>query len=334
MVTQERLISVVLPTYNRAAWLRETLDSLLRQRTGGAFEFEIVVVDNASTDTTPVVVEQAAKESQVSVRCFYEPNQGVAQARNRGLRKARGTWIAFMDDDELAEPDWLRRLYEAAVKTGSPCTGGAVHLDVPADVYERLGHVQRRALRERRAEGTLQPYRGRDFPGTDNVLYARKLFEELGGFDETMMRGGSDNDFAIRVRGAGYPMWHEPRAVVRHRIAPDRFSVGKLKHTEQKTGAGLAYFDHKYKGTAKMAFYCVARIGQALMINVPLLAWACMRRDRREALDRRALLWRAGSYVRQTLAILGPKLFSQDQFFRSLRFREGRTAGQPRQSDQ
>ncbi len=109
------LISVVVPTFNRAEMLGEALQSLIRQDTQGAFSYELVVVDNASTDSTKTIIQRAAQESPVSVRYIYHTTPGDAPSRNRGLAEARGKWIAFFDDDELAAPDWLYQLHLAAV---------------------------------------------------------------------------------------------------------------------------------------------------------------------------------------------------------------------------
>src|SRR6185503_15634020 len=119
-------ISVIMPTYNRADMLRGALESLLCQETGGEFEYEIFVIDNASTDSTKSIVEAAAAGSQVPVRYCFQDEPGPAPARNRGLAHASGLWLAFFDDDELAEPDWLKQLYRAALQTGASIIGGAM----------------------------------------------------------------------------------------------------------------------------------------------------------------------------------------------------------------
>ena len=112
------LISVIVPTYNRCEMLADALASLFRQETNGEFSYEIVVVDNASTDATKAVVQQAAAEAPAPVRYVHHDVPGDAPPRNRGIAEARGTWIAFFDDDQLAAPDWLLQLLRRRGRRG------------------------------------------------------------------------------------------------------------------------------------------------------------------------------------------------------------------------
>ena len=102
-------ISTIVCTYNRADMLRSALASLYDLATDGEFTYEIVVIDNASTDATPAAIAAAAAESSAPLRGVHEPQKGVVAARNRGIREARGRWIAFFDDDQLAELAGQRR---------------------------------------------------------------------------------------------------------------------------------------------------------------------------------------------------------------------------------
>ncbi|MCH8829851.1 MAG: glycosyltransferase family 2 protein, partial [Planctomycetes bacterium] len=107
-------ISVVVCTYNRAAMLRDAITSLVALKTNGLFRYDILVVDNASTDTTADVVAEISENADVIVRRVLEEKQGVVPARNRGVAEANGTWIAFFDDAQLADDAWLLRLWETA----------------------------------------------------------------------------------------------------------------------------------------------------------------------------------------------------------------------------
>ena len=119
-------ISVSVCTYNRAEILHGALESLICQETDGKFSYEIIVVDNASTDDTKAVVEQIIKTSPMPIRYILEEDKGVAQARNRGVKESQGTWIAFFDDDQLAERDWLKNLLDIALQMGADCVGGTI----------------------------------------------------------------------------------------------------------------------------------------------------------------------------------------------------------------
>jgi glycosyltransferase involved in cell wall biosynthesis len=99
--------TMLVCTYNRADDLRELLETALRQRTEGRFSYEVVVVDNNSTDATRVVVERSQAAAPELVRYLFEPRQGKSNALNTGLAAARGRRYAIVDDDFVLPPDWL-----------------------------------------------------------------------------------------------------------------------------------------------------------------------------------------------------------------------------------
>ena len=105
------LYSVIVCTYNRATSLRNTLTALAAQRTDG-FDYEVLVVDNNSSDDTAQVVQEARARFGERFRSLVEPRQGKPYALNAGVAAARGAWLVFTDDDATAPPDWLRVIRE------------------------------------------------------------------------------------------------------------------------------------------------------------------------------------------------------------------------------
>jgi GT2 family glycosyltransferase len=305
--------------------LGDALNSLIYQETDGKFSYEIVVIDNASTDETKAVVRQVASNSPVPIRYIFHKEQGIAQAQNRGVMECREEWIAIFDDDELAERDWLKQLYSAVLQTGAPIVGGAVLLDLPPEELSSLGRLRRLELREIQYYDDLHQYTGKNLPGSGNVLIARRVFNHIGLFDTSMMSGGADTDFFLKAKAANLDMWYTPKAVIRHRIPPNRLTERYFRWDAVKVGASFAYLDFKHKGQGKMLFFCMARIGQALLINLPLLMLGWVRRDRGEFLGRKSLLWRAEGYIRKTLSLIAPSIFSQKYFFSLLELHKGRS---------
>ncbi|MCK5611444.1 glycosyltransferase, partial [Candidatus Pacearchaeota archaeon] len=94
------LFSVIIPTFNRAEYIKHTIDSVLEQTFK---EYEIIVIDDGSIDNT----RESLKEYGDKIRYFYQSNNGVSAARDHGIREARGEWVAFLDDDDLWEPNKL-----------------------------------------------------------------------------------------------------------------------------------------------------------------------------------------------------------------------------------
>ncbi|AJE02801.1 glycosyltransferase family 2 protein [Geobacter pickeringii] len=312
-------ISVIVTTYNRAGLLHDALASLAAQDRGGAFPHEIIVVDNASTDETAAVVRRFATDG-CPVRYLFEPVQGVAAARNRGVREAAGTWLAFFDDDQRADPRWLGELVRPTA-AGASCVGGRVILDLAAGTAAALSPHCRSLLGEADHGTGAAKLTGKSLPGTGNVLLDRTIFTEVGMFDESLSKGCEDTDFFRRVKAKGYEMWYAPQAVVHHVIPPYRLTGEYLRWVSLRQGVNYACLDHKAGGLAATLPACLGRIGQALAVNVPCLLWSRLTGNRADAEGRRCLLAKAAGYTRESLFLLSPTLFPQTRFFDRLDFR-------------
>ena len=103
-------ISAIICTLNRAAYLEKAIQSLADQ-TLPEEQFEIIVVDNGSTDNTKTMVE--GFKHLENLRYIYEPIMGLSQARNTGWQNAQGDYVAYLDDDAIACPEWLERIVQA-----------------------------------------------------------------------------------------------------------------------------------------------------------------------------------------------------------------------------
>ena len=189
-------ISVVVPTFNRAAVLSRTLDALKRQ-THAADLFEVIVVDDGSADDTPQFLARAAAEWK-HLRFFRQENAGPAAARNLGIKEARHPIVAFTDDDCEPRPDWLERIsqrFDAGVKG---CLHGAIlsSLDNGPFVHSVI------------AEGPMI---------TSNLAIERRVFDEIGNFD-TRFRAPwcEDADLFYQVKKARTPITYDAALIVDH----------------------------------------------------------------------------------------------------------------------
>lgn len=318
-------ISVIVTTYNRAEKLGEVLASLIGQETNANFTFEIVVIDNASTDGTGRILEEMMRLSRVPLRVVLEPNQGVAYARNKGIKEAYGDWLAFFDDDQIAQPDWLCELVAVARKMNASCVGGCIRLCLPVQGESvKLSTICRAILGETTPGEIPRKYSEKSLPGTGNVLLKRDVFAKVGQFDTTFSRGGEDADLFRRIKRKGIDMWYAPKAVAHHITPPYRLETGYLVWCSLRDGVNYAHMDKKENGVGKLCIACFGRFGQALFINVPRLLIACVRNDRIEATGQKCLLARAYGYLRQTLFILAPKILPHKSFFDRLDFRSER----------
>ena len=115
-------ISIIIPTMNRANLLRRTLDSLVRMD-GNKYDFEIIVIDNGSTDITKNVVQDFSARS-TNIRYIYEPTPGLMSARHRGIRESHGEILAFIDDDVVVDKSWLIAINEVFANQFISLAGG------------------------------------------------------------------------------------------------------------------------------------------------------------------------------------------------------------------
>jgi glycosyltransferase involved in cell wall biosynthesis len=218
-------ITVILCTYNRAHSLGETIESIVTQTLPQSLEWELLVVDNNSTDETPQVVEGCRRRYPGRIRYLFEPKQGVSHARNTGVRSARGEIIAFIDDDETADLEWLQKLTVNLFSGEWLGAGGRV-------VPKWNGHPPRwvssnnsficgpLAMFDPDAElvQLTEP------PFGANMAFRKEAFDKYGGFRTDLgrigkgMLSGEDTEFGRRLMAAGALLRYEPLAVTHHPV--------------------------------------------------------------------------------------------------------------------
>lgn len=221
-------ISAIICTHNRDTYLGAAIDSLLAQ--DFAPEFEVIVVDNGSSDRTREVVEQRASNHRL--KYVFEPTIGLSVARNTGARVAGAEILAYLDDDAVASTHWLQVLYSAYINNSTlAIAGGKVTLLWPPDIQ------QPRWLSPGLA-GNLGAYDLGDTsiyiqqpsltPRGLNYSIRRSFLEEIGGFDPHLGRVGKNllsneelqmTEFALE---RGWQVAYLPEALVAHNVAPER----------------------------------------------------------------------------------------------------------------
>jgi glycosyltransferase involved in cell wall biosynthesis len=292
-------ISIVVCTQNRAAMLRGALASLYDLAADG-FSYEIVVVDNGSTDGTQAAIAVAASESKNVLQGVFEGEKGIVPARNRGIREAQGKWIAFFDDDQLADSQWLAELYRGAAAKSSRVVGGAVHLVFPGGCERELDPTVRMLLGETRVPGEPQKYGRRLTPGCGNLMIERSVFEQVGVFQRTVDGRGEDTDLFSRIERAGIESWYFPSAIVQHLTPPERLEEAYLLSLARRMGVGVAQRQAAW-GRALFVALWLAKAARAAAVQWPLAAVARMRGDYETWLGRRCLLAINASFLRGQL---------------------------------
>lgn len=218
--------TLALCTHNHADRLAKTLQSLKALHHPQS-PFELLVVNNASTDDTAAMLEQTDWRPQgVPVRVVVENKLGLSNARNRAISEARGDYIIFFDDDETPDPDWLRQ-YEQAIRASQPdALGGRIEVlfeggDRPRWLQdELLGFIGQ--LSHGHAPKELSDPSTPIFGG--NFGFRKAIFEQIGAFDADLGRrggdntGGEDTEIYRRMVHAGMKVRWVPEAVIYHRI--------------------------------------------------------------------------------------------------------------------
>ena len=227
-------ISVVVMTMNRPEALADCLGSLAAQTLAPEM-FEVVVVDVSDPPAHEVVNAFAGR---LSLRHRPAPNRGVSGNRNIGVEVACGRLIAFLDDDCVAEPDWLELLTLTAEAHPGALVGGRVENADPTNAVAVAGQVITEGVHAFFNPPGAQP---RFLPGL-NFAVERERFLAVGGCDDRFGRlAAEDRDFVDRWRLAGGQLVHCPSAVVRH---AHRYTLSAFVRQHVNYGRGAWRYHH------------------------------------------------------------------------------------------
>ncbi|HEX8120803.1 MAG TPA: glycosyltransferase [Solirubrobacteraceae bacterium] len=254
------LVSVVIPVRNERRHLPDQLDALAGQAYDGPFE--VVVVDNGSTDGSGDVARSFASRFR-ALRVVEAPRRGINHARNAGVRAARGEVVAFCDGDDVAAPGWLAALVGALRED----------VDVVAGALERA-ELNDRDARTWRGTGAWTEYRLPNgffqyVPGGNCAMpaaVARRI-----GWDEDFLFGSSDQEFFLRAQRLGLRIAVAPDAVMRHRLAED---LPELARQFYGYGAGgpLLYRRERGRGLPRSDTRAALREWAGLVLGARRLA--------------------------------------------------------------
>ena len=220
---------MVISTHNRVHLLPEVLGSLAVQVT--ELPFEVIVVDNASTDGTAALLASWC-ERDPRFRSAAEPRLGLARGKNAGIRSSRAPLLLFTDDDTLVDPRWIASYHELLAGAGALTIAGGPILPIPRELIPWPDWLPPAALedagqldyRERRPLGRFEYVWG------GNMAVPRQLFDRLGFWNEAIglqgttkvsardSAGFEDTELQDRAKEAGGSVWFCPEAVVHHRV--------------------------------------------------------------------------------------------------------------------
>ncbi len=233
-------VSIVIPTRNRAKLLKETVDSLLAQDYP-ANSYEIIVVDDGSTDDTPQKMRAFQAGCDPSVKYVRQPAACANAARNAGIRAARGDLIVLADDDIEAPDDWLRALVECAQRNPqADCIGGRIKLRFEGKPPRFCG---------REPFGDTELDLGDEEKETRlvwsaNMAVRRSAFERIGLLNESLFVAGDEEEWELRLLDAGGRIIYTPDAWVWHRRTQDDLRFWRMVRVRFRRGRAQVVFAH------------------------------------------------------------------------------------------
>lgn len=280
--------SVVVCTRNRSSRLGDACEALFGV-TPPAGGWEVVIVDNASTDDTRAVAERLQRGADPFVRVVEEPTIGLSAARNRGIAASRGELIAFLDDDAFPDSRWLEALATALAGDRVMCAGGPVEPLLDGGLPEWF-------------QGRFLPYltvwdlgdaaidlRYNEYPRGANMAFRREAFTRFGVFSPQLGRSGrsllscEETELCLRLERGGFRTVYVPGARVRHATPVERLTPEWMERRFAAQGhseAVIAWIHGGLRGVLRgfLAHRCRAREARRERRVVGDLFARCQRR--------------------------------------------------------
>jgi len=242
--------SVIICTYNRSDLLGASIRAVQRQDFPPD-RYEIIIVDNNSTDDTEAVVRDCAEASPVLIRYIFESRQGLSYARNAGIANANGDLVAFVDDDIDADSKWLSAIITAFDDDEVAAVGGPIRAiwmvprpDWLSDRWQ--GHFTVSEFPHARESGE---FRYPNYPWGANMAFRKDIFPIAGMFPTELGRVGNcllsneEIDLFRRIEGSGNRIRFAADAVIQHKISAERMRKSWLYHRTYWQGRSEAVID-------------------------------------------------------------------------------------------
>ena len=271
-------LSIVIATFNRSAYLLRTLESLAGQ-TLPAQEFEILVVNNNSTDDTVARFgDFAARYPGLNLRLVTEDGPGVSYARNRGIAETSAPLLVFIDDDERINPGFLRAYADFFdAHPDAVVAGGRIIAEYVTGRPAWLSKYTEMPIANPMDFGdAVRPFPAGRVPGGGNMAFRRSAALRYGGFDPSLGRvgrmliGGEENDFFERLMRGGETCWYVPGAVMWHIIPPEKLTESYFRRLCYNVGVSQRLRAGMYRRYPKTLLFESLKWGATLLLSLTM----------------------------------------------------------------
>jgi len=239
-------ISVIICTYNREQYLPAAMRSLAEQDFDKAC-FETIVVNNNSTDNTEKVCKEfIADHPECQMYYYNETEQGSSPARNKGSRHAKGNLFIFMDDDAIAEKDFLKNAWKFHLANPNihGFGGRIIARYIPAEP-KWMSHYVSALVGNFDYAQTVTEFKPNKYPLESNMAVTKQAFDEIGGFDValpgvkgTLRIGSEGKDLYFRLKEKGHRVFYVPGMVVHHVVEVSKLNYEYLYRVASGIGRG------------------------------------------------------------------------------------------------
>jgi glucosyl-dolichyl phosphate glucuronosyltransferase len=237
-------VTVLICTRNRGESLRATLESALRPETLSSQNWELIVVDNNSSDNTARVCREFQNRYPSHFKYIFEAKTGKSNALNAGIAAAHGDVIAMTDDDAILATDYIQSVQDVFARPAVGAAQGRVLLDYeggrPPWMDDEMDYVM-----ARRDYGDKEFEWNKDIAGVNMVVRA-EVFRKIGGFLPELGPGATglseDSELTWRIYKAGFSAIYAPQIVVRHTLPRERLTKSALRHRYYVLGQSLAHY--------------------------------------------------------------------------------------------
>ena len=277
-------ISVIICSYNREQYILNALQSMVDQ-TYAATNFEVIVADNNSTDNTPKWVNTFI-QNNISHQIIYlnENQQGASYARNTGAAIAKGKLLVFMDDDAVANPNFLEEIikFNIANPTIQGFGGRIIPLYMGGSEPNWMSHYTSSLVGNFNYSNQVIEFAANRYPLESNMVVTANAFNQINGFNKnlpgvqgTLRIGGEGKDFFMRLKANGYAIYYVPTIIVEHVVEVSKLTraymyrvasgVGRGERERIRTGGSLGFakklieYIFKYFASIAIGLYYIAK---------------------------------------------------------------------------